>query len=261
MAPTSEGGEDGRRPQQELNREETNASSVAALPEDPAWVLGGPPEHAWVDLQDGEEQEVGSFLARLKRSVWFPILSKGIGVTFVLLVLSLIGSWSTLRAKGVLGLGSPEESSGAVLASQLGVDWMPSTPPAPPASALLPAKRDQSPRRGPETQKAIAHPHPQPGNKSAGITPDGKVILNTASAEDFQRLPGVGKRRAETIVKLREKLKRFRRKTDLLRVRGIGVRTLKRLSPLIVVDPPKPAEEAADDEGKKAKKPKHRAKP
>ncbi len=256
MATTSEGGDESQRPEPEYRREESVAGSTAVPPEDPAWVLGGPPEHAWVDLQDAEDTEVKGFLARLKRSVWFPILSKGAGVAFVLLVLSLIGSWSTLRAKGAFGLGSPEESSGALLASQLGVDWMPSTPPAPPASALLPPKHDaRSLHRETQPQPAFAHPHPQ--EKSAGITADGRVILNTASVEDFQRLPGVGKRRAETIVKLREKLKRFRRKTDLLRVRGIGVRTLKRLSPLIVVDPPPPPKEGGNDEkSSKAKKPK-----
>lgn len=252
MAQTSDGGEQARSQEPQQNREETPVGSAAVSPEDPAWVLGGPPEHAWVDLQEPDADPEQGFLARLKRSVWFPVLSKGAGVAFVLLVLSLIGSWSTLRAKGVLGLGSPEESSGALFASQLGVDWVPSTPPAPPASALLPAKPKAETEAMPS---AIAHPHPT--EKSAGITPDGKVILNTASVEDFQRLPGVGKRRAETIVKLREKLKRFRRKTDLLRVRGIGVRTLKRLSPLIVVDPPPPPKEPEGDANKdEAKKPK-----
>ncbi|MCA9639664.1 MAG: helix-hairpin-helix domain-containing protein [Polyangiaceae bacterium] len=252
MAQTSEGGNEGRPQEPPQNREETRVGSAAVLPEDPAWVLGGPPAHAWVDLQEPDAEAEAGFLARLKQSVWFPILSKGVGVVFVLFVLSLIGSWSTLRAKGVFGLGSPEESSGALFASQLGVDWVPSTPPAPPASALLPPK--PSAQTAAEAS-AIAHPHPK--EKSAGITSDGKVILNTASVEDFQRLPGVGKRRAETIVKLREKLKRFRRKTDLLRVRGIGVRTLKRLSPLIVVDPPPPPKDSAEeDKPDKAKKPK-----
>lgn len=253
MAQTSEGGDQCRYPEPDRNRKETIDGSAAVLPEDPAWVLGGPPEHAWMDLQDdSEEAETSGFLARLKRSVWFPILSKAAGVAFVLLVLSLIGSWSALRAKGLFGLGSTEEASGALFASQLGVDWVPSTPPAPPVSALLPSKQDV--RREAAGKPGIAHPHPQ--EKSAGITPDGKVILNSATVEDFQRLPGVGKRRAETIVKLREKLKRFRRKTDLLRVRGIGVRTLKRLSPLIVVDPPPPPkEEAKKAESDEAKKP------
>jgi competence protein ComEA len=70
------------------------------------------------------------------------------------------------------------------------------------------------------------------------VTADGKVILNTASAADLQRLPGIGKKRAEKIIALRAKLKRFRKATDLLRVRGIGVKSLRKMLPHLVVDPP-----------------------
>ena len=77
-----------------------------------------------------------------------------------------------------------------------------------------------------------------PAAPRAGLTPDGKVILNLASAEELTRLPGVGLRRAEAIVKLREKLGRFRRVTDLLRVRGIGPKGLQRMLPHLVLDPP-----------------------
>jgi competence protein ComEA len=64
------------------------------------------------------------------------------------------------------------------------------------------------------------------------------VILNAASADELTRLPGVGKRRAEAIVELRTRLKRFRRVQDLLRVKGIGPRSLKRLMPHMVLDEP-----------------------
>jgi competence protein ComEA len=74
-----------------------------------------------------------------------------------------------------------------------------------------------------------------------GVTEDGRVILNTATAIELTRLPGVGPKRAEAIVQLRNRLKRFRRTTDLLRVRGIGVRTLKKMLPHLVLDPPAPA--------------------
>ena len=70
--------------------------------------------------------------------------------------------------------------------------------------------------------------------------PDGRIVLNLATVEDLQRLPGVGQRRAEAILELRARLKKFRRTTDLLRVRGIGAKSLKRLEPLLVIDPPGP---------------------
>ena len=89
----------------------------------------------------------------------------------------------------------------------------------------------------------LAHPHKRTDGgeprSSRGVTPDGRVILNVASAEELTRLPGVGRKRARAILALRERLKRFRRISDLLRVRGIGVRSLRRMKPHLVLDPPK----------------------
>lgn len=75
-------------------------------------------------------------------------------------------------------------------------------------------------------------------SRKAGITAEGKVILNEANVEELTRLPGIGKRRAEAIVALREKLGRFRRVQDLLRIRGVGVKSLRRLQEALVLDRP-----------------------
>lgn len=80
---------------------------------------------------------------------------------------------------------------------------------------------------------------------ASGVTADGKVILNLASEVELTRLPGVGKRRAEQIVALRTRLGKFRKLRDLLRVKGIGPRSLKRLAPLVVLDPPPPERDGA----------------
>ena len=72
----------------------------------------------------------------------------------------------------------------------------------------------------------------------SGITKDGKVILNVADVGELTRLPGVGRKRAEAIVQLRTRLGRLRKTTDLLRVKGIGVKTLKKMLPYLVLDPP-----------------------
>jgi competence protein ComEA len=71
---------------------------------------------------------------------------------------------------------------------------------------------------------------------SPGLTADGRVILNVASAADLQRLPGVGAKRAAAILALRQRLGHLRRPSDLLRVKGIGPRLLERMLPLIVLD-------------------------
>jgi competence protein ComEA len=69
------------------------------------------------------------------------------------------------------------------------------------------------------------------------------VVLNHADVGELMRLPGIGRRRAEAIIELRTRLGGFERPSDLLRVRGIGTRSLERLLPLIVLDePPAPHE-------------------
>jgi competence protein ComEA len=64
------------------------------------------------------------------------------------------------------------------------------------------------------------------------------VVLNLATATELLRLPGVGAKRAESIVQLRLRLGRFKRPSDLLRIKGIGPRTLERMLPRLVLDPP-----------------------
>ncbi len=80
------------------------------------------------------------------------------------------------------------------------------------------------------------------GSASAGSTgkasAENPVTLNTATFEDLRRLPGVGPKKAEAILALRAKLGKFRRAEDLLRVKGIGRGTFKKLKPLVRVDEP-----------------------
>ncbi|MCS6797821.1 MAG: ComEA family DNA-binding protein [Myxococcota bacterium] len=65
---------------------------------------------------------------------------------------------------------------------------------------------------------------------------EGVVNVNTASAEELERLPGIGPARAAAILELRQRLGgRFRTVEDLLRVRGIGRATLRRLRPMMVL--------------------------
>ncbi|MFT3773475.1 MAG: helix-hairpin-helix domain-containing protein [Minicystis sp.] len=74
------------------------------------------------------------------------------------------------------------------------------------------------------------------GAAAAGVAPDGKVILNLATEEDLRRLPGIGATRARAILTLRGRMKRFTRVEDLLKVKGLGRRSLARLRPLVRVD-------------------------
>ncbi len=64
---------------------------------------------------------------------------------------------------------------------------------------------------------------------------EGVVNINTATEEELQRLPLVGPARATAIVALRARVQRFRSADDLLRVRGIGRASMRRLRPYVTL--------------------------
>lgn len=93
-----------------------------------------------------------------------------------------------------------------------------------------------------EIASAVANPVvpavPTAPSPHGQATADGPVILNTADVSDLRRLPGIGEKRANAILALRSHLGRFRAIEDLLKVKGIGRATLKRLRPLLRIDAP-----------------------
>ena len=76
-------------------------------------------------------------------------------------------------------------------------------------------------------------------------TPEDPVYLNQASAEQLRRLPGAGPKRAEAIVELRQRIGKFQRVEDLMRVKGIGRSTIRKWRPLVRLDAPRPADAGA----------------
>ncbi|MDO9022147.1 MAG: helix-hairpin-helix domain-containing protein, partial [Myxococcales bacterium] len=65
--------------------------------------------------------------------------------------------------------------------------------------------------------------------------PEGVVNINTATAEELVRVPGIGPARAAAIVHLRERAHRFNHAEDLLRVRGIGRVGFRRMRPYLAL--------------------------
>ena len=66
---------------------------------------------------------------------------------------------------------------------------------------------------------------------SSSSTPAGGVDINTATAEDLQRLPGIGPAMAQRIIEDRP----YGNTEDILRVKGIGEATFDKLKDLITV--------------------------
>lgn len=67
--------------------------------------------------------------------------------------------------------------------------------------------------------------------------PEGVVNIQSATVEQLLLLPGIGPSKAAAIVAHRE-THAFRRVEDLMRVRGIGRATFRRLRPMLTVDGP-----------------------
>ncbi|MDC0684274.1 ComEA family DNA-binding protein [Sorangium atrum] len=173
-------------------------------------------------------------LAALRDSAWTALGGKVAAYVAGFFALALVGSGhalSLLPARPA-NPGSPADPT-AGLAMVAG-------DPAPLGSTGSPPPQATSEPAANAGAAAVEPPPPSDGGTGApaGVTADGKVVLNLATEADLMRLPGVGPAKAAAILALRAKLKRFRKVDDLLRVKGLGRRSLKRLRPLVLVDPP-----------------------
>ena len=61
------------------------------------------------------------------------------------------------------------------------------------------------------------------------------VNINTASASDFEALPGIGAKTATRIVDYRQKNGPFKKVEELMNVRGIGEKNFLKLKPQLTV--------------------------
>jgi competence protein ComEA len=185
--------------------------------------------------------------AAFENSVWAPVALKLFGLALGMLALAAVGVASILS-----GLGGVQVPLAGMLGNDIHSAWLANRPAASGnASAGTPAgsaKPVQANATGAPVTAASTSTDSSASTDSgtsaratsAGMTEDGKVILNLASIEDLRHLPGVGPKRAVAILALRTRLGQFKHVNDLLRVKGIGVKGLKKILPHVVLDGPKP---------------------
>ena len=84
-----------------------------------------------------------------------------------------------------------------------------------------------------------AHPQPAAAQAASRAAAKGAVVatvnLNTASAAEFEGLPGIGAKTAARIIEYRQKNGPFKKVEELMNVRGIGEKNFLKLKPQITV--------------------------
>lgn len=173
---------------------------------------------------EGDKRSISRLAQAIRLSPWAPILGKACVV-----LIALAG----LAALGNAALAHPVERAPRPLASlppskgdSLGEDPEPLE-----IAAAAVVKEEDAPKESP----------------ASAILQDGRVVLNLAGEAELTKLPGIGPKRAQSILAVRQRLGRFRRVEDLLRVKGIGRKMLERIRPAVVLDPPAPPIEEAGD--------------
>jgi len=87
----------------------------------------------------------------------------------------------------------------------------------------------------------------RPATRSAVPAVAGTVNINTASAAEFEALPGIGAKTAQRIVEYRQKNGPFKKIEDLMNIRGIGEKNFLKLRPQLTVAA-QPAERSASQQ-------------
>jgi competence protein ComEA len=163
-------------------------------------------------------------LAAVRAWRWGAVFGRIFLAGLGLVLLGAIGH--SARARTMLSTdGPPTVDAGATAA--------PSSVAVATLAAAAPPDAPPTPTPAPSPVATTTAPSPL-----GRATPDDPVYLNQATAADLHRLPGVGPKRAEAILTLRNRLGHFRQIEDLLKVKGIGRSSLRKLRPLVRLDPP-----------------------
>jgi competence protein ComEA len=158
----------------------------------------------------------GGRAAPLLSGIWGPVVAKGAIALGAVCLLAFVGARAAANPPGtvVAGSGSVPVTPGL---SAIAAPAFVSAPPAAESAAI-------------QADAGAA--------SSPGVLSDGRVVLNAADEQALRTLPGIGPKRAQAILALRQRLVRFRAVEDLLRVKGIGAKTLAKIKPKVVLNAP-----------------------
>jgi comEA protein len=82
---------------------------------------------------------------------------------------------------------------------------------------------------------AAASAQGKPATAASKAAPATLVNINTASAAEFEGLPGVGPKTAARIVEYRQKNGPFKKIEELMNVRGLGEKNFLKLKPQLTI--------------------------
>ncbi len=174
---------------------------------------------------------VSRALARMRASVWIAVAIKCGAVVAALVVLGWIGRTAAAGSNQAPIATSESDASASADSdarfSDAGAQPVTMNPVA--LSAAIASVLSTPPG-------SVGAPS-SPGVRGRA-TADEPVFLNHASVDELRRLPGVGPKRAEAILVLRQRLGHFQRVEDLLRTKGIGRAAVKKWRPLVRLDTP-----------------------
>lgn len=94
------------------------------------------------------------------------------------------------------------------------------------------------------TPAALSAQAEKPSTATQSTSTKAIVNLNSATVDQIEALPGIGRKTAERIIEYRTKNGGFKRIEDLMNVKGIGEKSFLKLKPQLVV---KAAEKPAGD--------------
>src|SRR5262249_49478958 len=155
-------------------------------------VTAWPPPAIIEPYPEPPEGRMARMAARIRGSTWLSAAVRGTVIAVVIVVLAVVGR----LARAPAAIASPIVDAGP-LALPVAIS---------PASSPLPAPTPPAP------------PTPEVSAQSrTRASAEDPVYLNQAGPEELRRLPGVGVKRADAIIALRQRIGRFQRVEDLLR--------------------------------------------